>query len=88
MRYRTSRAFNLKAGLQAPLTGMGTAFSSSLFGLAGSLILGFLELQAGQAQNHFFNQLEDWLAGQTRLASGAFSVGEGGDHNQRDDEEE
>lgn len=70
---------NLKAGLQAPLTGMGTAFSSSLFGLAGSLILGFLELQAGQAQNHFFNQLEDWLASQTRLASGAMSVGEGGD---------
>lgn len=70
---------NLKAGLQAPLTGMGTAFSTSLFGLAGSLILGFLELQAGQAQNHFFNQLEDWLAGQTRLASGALSVGEGND---------
>ena len=70
---------NLKAGLQAPLTGMGTAFSSSLFGLAGSLILGFLELQAGQAQNHFFNQLEDWLAGQTRLGSGALSIGEGGD---------
>jgi len=70
---------NLKAGLQAPLTGMGTAFSTSLFGLAGSLILGFLELQAGQAQNHFFNQLEDWLAGQTRLASGALSIGEGGD---------
>jgi hypothetical protein len=70
---------NLKAGLQAPLTGMGTAFSSSLFGLAGSLILGFLELQAGQAQNHFFNQLEDWLAGQTRLGTGALSIGEGGD---------
>ena len=69
---------NLKSGLQAPLTGMGTAFSTSLFGLAGSLILGFLELQAGQAQNRFFNQLEDWLAGQTRLASGALSVGDGG----------
>lgn len=69
----------LKAGLQAPLTGMGTAFSTSLFGLAGSLILGFLELQVGQAQNHFFNQLEDWLAGQTRLGSGALSVGEGSD---------
>lgn len=72
---------NLKAGLQAPLVGMGTAFSSSLFGLAGSLILGFLELQAGQAQNHFFNQLEDWLATQTRLSSGSISVGEGGDQN-------
>ena len=70
---------NLKAGLQAPLTGMGTAFSTSLFGLAGSLILGFLELQAGQAQNHFFNELEDWLASQTRLASSGLSIGEGGD---------
>ena len=64
---------SLKTGLQAPLAGMGTAFSSSLFGLAGSLILGFLELQAGQAQNRFYNDLEDWLSGQTRLASGAFS---------------
>ena len=61
---------NLKAGLQAPLAGMGTAFSSSLFGLAGSLVLGFLELQASQAQNRFFNDLEDWLAGQTRLSTG------------------
>jgi hypothetical protein len=57
--------------LQAPLSGMGTAFSSSLFGLAGSLVLGFLELQAGQAQNRFFNDLEDWLSGQTRLGSGS-----------------
>jgi len=64
---------DLKAGLQAPLSGMGTAFSSSLFGLAGSLVLGFLELQAGQAQNRFYNDLEDWLSGQTRLASGALS---------------
>ena len=64
---------DLKKGLQAPLTGMGTAFSSSLFGLAGSLVLGFLELQAGQAQNRFYNDLEDWLSGQTRLASGALS---------------
>ena len=45
---------NLQQGLQAPLTGMGTAFSSSLFGLAGSLVLGFLELQASQAQNRFY----------------------------------
>jgi hypothetical protein len=60
----------LKAGLQAPLAGMGTAFSSSLLGLAGSLVLGFLELQASQAHNRFFNELEDWLAGQTRLSSG------------------
>lgn len=64
---------DLKRGLREPLVGMGTAFSSSLFGLAGSLVLGFLELQAGQAQNRFFNDLEDWLAGQTRLASGGLS---------------
>lgn len=64
----------LKSGLQAPLAGMGTAFSSSLFGLAGSLVLGFLELQAGQAQNRFFNDLEDWLSGQTRLSSGALQA--------------
>lgn len=68
---------NLKSGLQAPLSGMGTAFSSSLFGLAGSLILGFLELQAGQAQNRLYNDLEEWLAGQTRLSSGSLSIGEG-----------
>ena len=58
---------DLKNGLQAPLVGMGTAFSSSLFGLAGSLILGFLELQAGQAQNRFFNDLEDWLSQSTHI---------------------
>jgi hypothetical protein len=61
----------LKAGLAAPLAGMGTAFSSSLFGLAGSLVLGFLDLQVGQAQNRFFNELEEWLSGSTRLSSGA-----------------
>jgi len=61
----------LQTGLQAPLSGMGTAFSSSLFGLAGSLVLGFLELQASQAQNRFYTDLEDWLAGATRLSSGA-----------------
>ncbi len=52
----------LKAGLAAPLAGMGISFSSSLFGLAGSLVLGFLDLQAGQAQNRFYNELEDWLS--------------------------
>lgn len=57
----------LKNGLEAPLKGMGTAFSSSLFGLAGSLILGFLDLQAGQAQNRFYNELEEWLSGITEL---------------------
>ncbi|MDP7123422.1 MAG: flagellar motor protein MotA [Alphaproteobacteria bacterium] len=60
----------LQSGLEAPLSGMGTAFSSSLFGLAGSLVLGFLDLQAGQAQNRFYNELEEWLASQTRLSSG------------------
>ena len=63
----------LKSGLERPLDGMGTAFSSSLFGLSGSLVLGFLDLQAGQAQNRFFNELEDWLSSVTRLSSGAVS---------------
>ena len=58
---------DLKAGLTDPLNGMGTAFSASLFGLAGSLILGFLDLQAGQAQNMFYNDLEDWLSTVTDL---------------------
>ena len=52
----------LKTGLKAPLDGMGTAFSSSLFGLAGSLILGFLDLQAGRAQTRFYTELENWLS--------------------------
>ena len=65
---------DLKSGLETPLGGMGTAFSSSLFGLAGSLVLGFLDLQAGQAQNRFYNDLEEWLSGLTRLSSGALSV--------------
>ena len=59
----------LKTGLAAPLGGMGTAFSSSLFGLAGSLVLGLLDLQAGHAQNRFYNELEDWLSEFTRLSS-------------------
>src|SRR3954466_15469637 len=52
----------LKEGLAAPLGGMGISCSSSLFGLAGSLILGFLDLQSSQAQNRFYTDLEDWLA--------------------------
>ena len=60
----------LKAGLAKPLLGMGTAFSSSMLGLAGALVLGFLDLTAGQAQNRFYNELEEWLAGLTRLSSG------------------
>src|SRR4051812_21258310 len=58
---------NLKTSLQGPLAGMGTAFSASLFGLSGSLILGFLDLQAGQAQGTFYNDLEDWLSTVTDL---------------------
>lgn len=58
---------NLKNGLQQPLSSMGTAFSSSLFGLGGSLVLGFLDLQAGHAQSRFFNELEEWLSGVTHL---------------------
>lgn len=75
----TSLVFErLKAGLEGPLSGMGTAFSSSLFGLAGALVLGFLDLQAGHAQNRFFNELEEWLSGATRLTSGALAAdGEG-----------
>jgi hypothetical protein len=65
---------DLKAGLAAPLKGMGTAFSSSLLGLAGSLILGFLELQAGHAHNRFYNELEEWLSGITELTPGGANV--------------
>jgi hypothetical protein len=68
----------IKRDLQGPLSGMGTAFSSSLFGLGGALILGVLDLQAGHAQNRFYNRLEEWLAGLARLPSGkgAFEGGE------------
>jgi hypothetical protein len=58
---------HLKQGLEGPLKGMGTAFSSSLFGLGGSLVLGFVDIQAGHAQNRFFNEMEEWLSGVTRL---------------------
>ena len=67
----------LKGALQEPLQGMGTAFSSSLFGLAGSLVLGFLELQAGQAHNRFMNELEEWLSSITKLSSGGIGEGAG-----------
>jgi hypothetical protein len=60
----------LKRGLSAPLKGMGTAFASSLLGLGGSLVLGFLELQAGHAHSRFYNQLEEWLSGITDLTPG------------------
>ncbi len=61
---------SLKAGLERPLAGMGLSFSSSLFGLSGSLILGFLELQASQAQNRFYTDLEDWLSTITDIEAG------------------
>jgi hypothetical protein len=64
----------LKGGLAKPLRGMGTAFSSSMLGLAGALVLGFLDLTAGQAQNRFYNELEEWLAGLTRLTSGVLGA--------------
>jgi hypothetical protein len=75
-----ARAFAaLQHGLQSPLSGMATAFSSSLFGLAGSLVLGFLDLQAGQAQNRFYNDLEEWLSTYTRLSGGGLGdTGEAG----------
>ena len=57
----------LQEGLLTPLEGMGTAFSSSLLGLGGSLILGFLDIQAGHAQNRFYDGLEEWLTGVTNL---------------------
>ncbi|HUA53239.1 MAG TPA: hypothetical protein VMB81_13800, partial [Candidatus Sulfotelmatobacter sp.] len=65
---------DLKRGLSSPLSAMGTAFGSSLIGLAGSLVLGFLDLQAGQAQNRFYNELEEWLSTQTRLGGGGAAV--------------
>ena len=64
----------LKSGLERPLAGMGLSFSSSLFGLAGSLILGFLDLQASQAQNRFYNDLEDWLSTITDIEAGEGSA--------------
>jgi len=67
----------LKEGLAAPLGGMGISFSSSLFGLAGSLILGFLDLQSSQAQNRFYTDLEDWLASTVRGYSSEGSAGGG-----------
>jgi MotA/TolQ/ExbB proton channel family len=75
-----NQLFNqLKAGLAQPLRGMGTAFSASMLGLAGALVLGFLDLSAGQAQTRFYNELEEWLAGITKLSSGVLGPeGEGG----------
>jgi len=69
---------SLKEGLSAPLSGMGTAFSSSLFGLSGSLILGFLDLQAGRAQTRFYTELENWLSTVTDLRSDLADGGKDG----------
>jgi hypothetical protein len=66
----------LKGGLLEPLAGMGTAFSSSLFGLGGSLVLGFLDIQAGHAQNRFYDGLEEWLSGMTHLIDEPDSIEE------------
>ena len=66
---------SLREGLAAPLSGMGISFSSSLFGLAGSLALGFLDLQAGQAQNRFYMELEDWLSTTVRDIGADGSIG-------------
>ena len=68
----------LKGALARPLSGMGVSFSSSLFGLAGSLVLGFLDLQAGQAQNRFYTELEDWLAGTTIAEAAGTDVARAG----------
>lgn len=57
----------LKSGLESPLSGMAVAFSSSLFGLSGSLILGFFDLIYNQAQNRFYNELEEWLSTVTEI---------------------
>ncbi len=67
----------LKSGLQRPLAGMGLSFSSSLFGLAGSLILGFMDLKAAQAQNSFYHNLEDWLSTITDVSAGDNNSGSG-----------
>lgn len=61
----------LMAAIEEPIQGMGTAFASSLFGLAGSLVIGFLELQASRAQNRFYNEIEEWLSSISRLAAAA-----------------
>jgi hypothetical protein len=68
----------LMAAIEDPIGGMGTAFASSLFGLAGSLVIGFLDLQAGRAQNRFYNEVEEWLSSISRVAAaGPASSGDG-----------
>lgn len=67
----------LKTRLQQPLAGMATSFSTSLFGLAGSLVLGFIDLLSARSANRFYTELEDWLSGMTRLSSGGGMAIEG-----------
>ena len=68
----------LMSAIEDPIQGMGTAFASSLFGLAGSLVIGFLDLQASRAQNRFYNEIEEWLSSISRLAAaGPASAGDG-----------
>ena len=69
----------LMGGLESQLGGMGTAFSSSLLGLAGSLVVGLLELFAGHGQNRFYRELEEWLSSITRVGVAA-GDGEGADN--------
>jgi hypothetical protein len=73
------QAMALMAAIEEPIGGMGTAFASSLFGLAGSLIIGFLELQASRAQNRFYNEVEEWLSTISRLAAAGPAGAGGGD---------
>jgi hypothetical protein len=65
----------LKGSIEGPLVGMSTAFGASLFGLSGSLVMGFLELQASQAQGRFHIELEEWLARATSLSSAGAAAG-------------
>ncbi|MFB9355990.1 hypothetical protein [Sneathiella chinensis] len=77
-----SKVFDeLKRGLEKPLAGMSIAFSSSLFGLSGSLVLGFLDMQAGQAQNRFYTDLEEWLTSITKFTASGPAALSGGDQS-------
>jgi biopolymer transport protein ExbB/TolQ len=69
----------LMSAIEEPIQGMGTAFASSLFGLAGSLVIGFLDLQASRAQNRFYNEIEEWLSSISRLAAAGPTTGDDGE---------
>ena len=74
---------DLKTGLSAPIAGMSVSFTSSLFGLASSLILGFLDLQAGQAQNRFYSEFEEFLASHVQTDPARSRRCRGADHRPR-----